>query len=498
MAQLTQPVDHRARYARNVPIYYLFQFSTGFLIWIPVWIIFLQEERGLSLTQVGLMEAIFWIAMMLAEVPTGAVADRWGRRTSLLLGSVLFTAGTIAFAMSPGFGGIAVSYVILAISGTLYSGAGHALLYDSLRALGRTREYEKHVGRSEAMMTGALLGAALLGGPLAGLWGLQAVFLIGAATMALGAVVALFLHEPPRTEDAFNDDALFAAPTSSADAARETPGLLNYITEGFRIVVQQRPVLWLILLSGVVTVAFEMPDFFLQPLLREHGMSPSDSLVDGALWSALIVPSFAAMSIGSLLAAPFVARVGERRAIPILMFMGVLLFVPMLAIDHLGIIAAIALMAGLHAAIRPIATGYINRRIRSEQRATVLSIFELTMAAQMALIVPMISASADQIDFRFAYAVSLSVVLTFGVGFWLYWRRSHRREQVAMLHRISTRIAPQAAAAPLNARANGVLAVPVGAPVSGKGAGYATISRSRSEAISAGSTPSDDNRSSVS
>ncbi|MXY85436.1 MAG: MFS transporter, partial [Chloroflexi bacterium] len=99
------------RYARNIPIYYLFQFATGFLIWVPVWIIFLQDERGLSLTQVGLMEAVFWSCMMLFEVPTGAIADRFGRRTSLALGGFLFTGGTIFFVLSDGFAGLAISYV---------------------------------------------------------------------------------------------------------------------------------------------------------------------------------------------------------------------------------------------------------------------------------------------------------------------------------------------------------------------------------------------------
>ena len=444
---MTQP----ERFARNIPIYYLFQFATGFLIWVPVWIIFLQDERGLSLTQVGLMEAVFWFTMFIAEVPTGAIADRFGRRISLALGGFLFTIGTFMFVMLEGFLGLALSYVIMAGSMTLYSGSGHALLFDTLRTLGRTREYEKHMGRSEAMMTGALLGAALFGGPMAGLWGLETVFLIGAATMAFAGFIALLLREPPRTEAEFGEDGLHAAPISASDAAagdHSPQGFVSYILGGFRIVLRRRPVLWMIVLAGIVTVAFEMPNFFVQPFLREHGLSPEGGILDGMTWSALIVPGFAAMSVGSLLASPFVARVGERRALSILIFGGAFLFVPLLLFNHLSIIAPIAILGGIHAAIRPIATGYINRRIRSDQRATVLSIYELTMAAQMAVIVPVISASADTIDFRFAYGLSVMVVLTLGVALWLAWRRSHRREQVEALHRISVRAKPQAMVAP--------------------------------------------------
>ena len=446
------------RYARNIPIYYLFQFATGFLIWVPVWIIFLQDERGLSLTQVGLMEAVFWTTMFIAEVPTGAIADRFGRRISLALGGFIFTIGTFMFVMLEGFGGLAISYVIMAGSMTLYSGSGHALLFDTLRTMGRTREYEKHMGRSEAMMTGALLGAALFGGPMAGLWGLETVFLIGAATMGVAGCIALLLREPPRTEAEFGQDGLHAAPISAADAGtgdHSPQGVVSYILDGFRIVLRRRPVLWMIVLAGIVTVAFEMPNFFVQPFLREHGLSPEGGILNGATWSALIVPGFAAMSAGSLLASSFVARVGERRALSILIFGGVFLFIPLLLFDHLSIIAPIAILGGIHAAIRPIATGYINRRIRSDQRATVLSIYELTMAAQMALIVPAISASADTIDFRFAYGLSVAVVLTLGVALWLAWRRSHRRDQAEAVRRISVRRAPQANGLQLNGSSNG-------------------------------------------
>ncbi len=445
-------------YARNIPIYYLFQFATGFLIWMPVWMIFLLDERGLSLTEVGMMEAVFWVAMALSEVPTGAIADRFGRRTSLALGGFGFTIGCFLFVSLNSFGGIIIGYLFMAVAMTLYSGSGQALLFDSLRALGRTREYERHVGRAEALMTSAMLAATLLGGPMAGLFGLTMTFYIGSAVMALAGMIALLLREPPRNEDEF-DDGLHAAPISAADASaedRSPSGVFANMLIGFRVVAAKRAILWMILLAGLLTVCMEMPSFFVQPFIRSHGVDPAEDLASGSLFSALMVPGFAAMTIGALLAASFISRVGERRTVPAMMLIGMAAFIPMLLFDHLGIIAAIALLAGLHAMLRPIATGYINRRIRSEQRATVLSIYELCMALQMAVIVPLISFSADQIDFRWAYAFSLVLIVIIGGTMWRMWARSHRREQSDALRMLSIRRAPQANGVGANGTGNGV------------------------------------------
>ena len=53
-----------------------------FILWLPIWVVFLQR-KGLSLNQIGLLEAFAWILTAALEVPTGGIADRWGRRASM-------------------------------------------------------------------------------------------------------------------------------------------------------------------------------------------------------------------------------------------------------------------------------------------------------------------------------------------------------------------------------------------------------------------------------
>ncbi len=452
-------VDARQRYARNLRVYYLFYMASGFLIWLPIWMVYLIDGRGMSLTQVALMETIFWVALVIAEVPTGAIADRWGRRTSLFLGGCGFTIASVAFAFSSSYVMLAVSYGIMAVSMTLYSGAGHALLFDTLRQLGRTNEYEKHVGRSEAGAFAAMLVATLLGGPITALVGFSNTILIGGAALAMAAVIALLLREPPRREAEIAPQpggvngqhggvgGNGTTPTSQGVDAPPAQSVLRNMLVGAFTVWRRKTLLAIIIFATLMMVIFEMPEFFLQTFVRFQGIDPQETLGTGFVYSGLIIPPIAGMVIGSLLAAGVAGRFGERRALPVLLVGGLLLFVPLMLWDSLWVIVAVALVAVLRGMIRPIATGYINRRIASDQRATVLSMFELSMGVLMALSAPAVGSAADNLSFQWAFALCLAVLIVGGGLLAAAWRRAHAREQARNGIALNSVPAPQAGGA---------------------------------------------------
>lgn len=475
--------DTRQRYARNLRVYYLFYMASGFLIWLPIWMVYLIDGRGMSLTQVALMETIFWVALVIAEVPTGAIADRWGRRTSLFLGGCGFTIASVAFAFSSSYPMLAVSYGIMAVSMTLYSGAGHALLFDTLRQLGRTNEYEKHVGRSEAGAFAAMLVATLLGGPITALVGFSNTILIGGAALAMAAVIALMLREPPRREaeiaaqpGGVNGQHNSVGGNGAAADAPASQSVLRNMLVGAFTVWRRKALLAIIIFATLMMVIFEMPEFFLQTFVRFQGVDPQEALGTGFVYSGLIIPPIAGMVIGSLLAASVAGRFGERRALPLLLVGGLLLFVPLMLWDSLWVIAAVALVAVLRGMIRPIATGYINRRIASDQRATVLSMFELSMGVLMALSAPMVGSAADNLSFQWAFALCLAVLVVVGGLLAATWRRAHAREQARNGIALNSVAAPQAGGAALAAGRNG-------AGVGRNGTGGAASSRDASRSL---------------
>src|SRR5215213_1747178 len=116
------PATRRA-YAANVRRFYLYRFFIEFQLWFSIWVVYLQEKRGLSLTQITAVDSVFWLVIVFAEMPTGAVADRWGRKMSLLLGALGFAASVFLFGLATSFWWVLGLYVFWGVSMTLASGA---------------------------------------------------------------------------------------------------------------------------------------------------------------------------------------------------------------------------------------------------------------------------------------------------------------------------------------------------------------------------------------
>jgi nitrate/nitrite transporter NarK len=77
------------KYGGNIWRLFTAQALLSLILWVPIWVVFLQG-RGVSLTQIGVLEGIAWLITALLEVPTGAIADRWGRKASIAIGGLLY------------------------------------------------------------------------------------------------------------------------------------------------------------------------------------------------------------------------------------------------------------------------------------------------------------------------------------------------------------------------------------------------------------------------
>src|SRR4051812_46101513 len=121
--------------------YYLLEFGNTLaasLIW-GVNTIFLLDA-GLNNFEAFAANGFFTAGMVLFEVPTGIVADSWGRRASYLLGTVTLAVTTALYVwlwyLHGPFWAWALSSVLIGLGFTFFSGAVEAWLVDALHATG--------------------------------------------------------------------------------------------------------------------------------------------------------------------------------------------------------------------------------------------------------------------------------------------------------------------------------------------------------------------------
>ncbi len=108
-------------------------------------------EKGLSLSQIFLLQSIFSLAVLLWEIPSGYIADRLGRAFSIKLSAPIAAVAMIAYGFSGQFWQFVICELVLAMAYGLISGIDTALLIDSLKAQGRETDFVKLSQRMNAM-----------------------------------------------------------------------------------------------------------------------------------------------------------------------------------------------------------------------------------------------------------------------------------------------------------------------------------------------------------
>lgn len=316
--------------------------------------VFVFLERGLTMSQIVLLHMIFSAAVITLEVPTGAWADRLGRRPSMGLGALLMALASVGYFFAPGFAAIAACEFAFAAGLTLTSGADSAYLYDQLRAAGREGEYLRREANASAAKYIGLGAAAAAGGLLVHLVSMEATFLVTAG-VSLGAFcLTLFFpgaHEPS---------------LRSGEAGSATVGLR--IAEAVRTVHRNRAIWYVILYSSLLFVLIRVSDTLFQPVLKNQGFNEVG--VGFAFAGLSFVAAAAALRVGRLSWARWEA--------PLLWSLPLLLATTYLFVSLLGPFMAVALMVPhfmVTGVYSPVMKTLINQQVTdSGVRATVLSV----------------------------------------------------------------------------------------------------------------------------
>lgn len=102
------------------------------------------SARGFSLVQIGFAETVFHITSLIFEIPSGVLADRYGRKQMLLISHIMGAVGSVIMAVSHSFAFVCLAFVFHELCYNFASGSGDALAYDSLKCVNREERYEMY------------------------------------------------------------------------------------------------------------------------------------------------------------------------------------------------------------------------------------------------------------------------------------------------------------------------------------------------------------------
>ena len=368
-------------------------------------------DAGLSPTLAFAANAFFTAGEVIFEVPTGVVADTWGRRTSYLLGAATLLVSTLLYLsmwrIHGPFWGWALSSVLLGLGFTFFSGATEAWLVDGLGASGYGGTLEAAFAKGQIANGAGMLAGTIAGGVVAQVTNLGVPYVLRAAVLGVTFAVAFVWMR----------DVGFT-PRRGTSATRE---MRDILTSSLEQCLRNPPVRWT-MLAGVFGSLVAIYGFYaMQPYLLElHGRQ--DYAVAG-LAAALVAGS----QIAGGLTGPWVRRLFRRRTSAMLLG-GVASAAALLTMGLSSRFAlelgALACWALLFAAIQPIRQAFLNDLIPSARRATVLSSDNLLGSAGAAVGQPALGRVAEVWGYGPSYVVSAGVALM-AVPFLFLARRAH-------------------------------------------------------------------------
>jgi MFS family permease len=367
-------------------------------------------DAGLNNAEAFAANAFFTAGMVIFEVPTGALADLWGRRVSYLLGAATLLGSTLLYlamwhAHAP-LWGWAIASVVLGLGFTFFSGATEAWLVDALAASEFGGRLESVMARGQVVGGAAMLAGSVAGGAIAQATNLGMPYVIRSVCLGLTLVAAFFLMRD-----------IGFTPDRSKGPLKEVRRVLRAtLDNGWR----NSPVRW-IMLSAVFLGGVDMFAFYaLQPYLLElYG----DRKAFGIAGLAAAIVAGTQMLAGFIV--PFVRRVFARRtsALAAMALAGIASLALIGGTRSFPLAVALLVIWGLaFSAAVPVRQAYLNGIIPSRERATVLSFDNLMGSTGGVVAQPALGRAADVWGYPTAYLVGAAVQLA-AVPFLLLARR---------------------------------------------------------------------------
>jgi len=366
-------------YSKNIKTYYMYSTFAELLILGPILVLFLVA-KGLSFTEIMVLQSISAIAVVLFEVPTGAVADKIGRKESLLLGSLLWAISLGIYVVGNSFTMFMLAEVIFSLGATFKSGADNALIYDSLKVMGREKEFQSIEGKARSFA----LYAQAIGSIIAGFVyevNVNLPFLISVLFMIVTLIISLRFKEPP----------------IEGKVGKYGINYIDQIKGSGKFILSHEKIKAIIIFTMMFFIFYRTAFFYYQPYMEAVNIP--------VRYFGII---FFIFNITAAFASKRSHWIMEKTKPKTLTFMALLMIISFVLLGAVKVwfgVFAILFQQIARGIYRPVTTKYLNKHIPSDKRATVLSFQSLACNMSVAIAFPLMGMLKDNENIFTAHMV---------------------------------------------------------------------------------------------
>ncbi|WP_226584059.1 MFS transporter [Halobacillus litoralis] len=381
---------------RSIYMLYIYIFFAQLFFDRALWVIYLGD-RDMSLGQIGLLEAFLHLAIVLFEVPTGMIADLYGRKASLLFGNVFSLLYGWFMLISDTFSIFTLAFLSMGLMVTLHSGAEQAFAYDTLKNENREKDYTKVIGSMTALALLSLSLAKFLGGFMADIsW--EWVYGSTIFTHVLALIPLFLLKEPEREK-------------SEDIGGRWYNQWVHQFKLGLNVwrknpVIHQPIVLFTLAGAVMVIIVFYGQEYFIQ-----LGYS---SVVVGAV--------FTVEGLLGVVMAKIAYKVEERFEFFNLLYYGsglfVLFFLLFIFATEWAILLSFLFLAQLLSLFEPIFSSFVQNRLKSNVRSTFFSLVGLMESFLIMITFPLFGFAVERTGFTNGFT-GLLIIFVMAAGGYL-------------------------------------------------------------------------------
>jgi len=364
--------------SRNILLMYVIRVIGALLFFMPIIALYLEKDL-FSVTNVTLIFAIESIAMTLFEIPTGAIADLFGRKKSLIVAKLFTLIGFIFLYI----GGDMFMFILFALfnafARSLSSGTNYAFIYDTLKDENKEMHYKKIIGTYSALWPFGAMAGSLIGGYLATI-SLSLPVLLTIIPISIAIILSLFLKEPKYEKE-------------------EHRNILKHMIESSKIIISDFQLI-LIFIAGFLVWGLGESMHRLVSLFFTFKEIP---IIYFGVISAFI---FGFSSIGHYLSHDVSEKIGDKNTL-ILSTIGTPLFLLIATLTTSYTSAIFWAIPSIFFGLRnPVINHLINLDVASSKRATIISTYNFMCRLGIAVFAPVIGYYIELYTINTAFKIS--------------------------------------------------------------------------------------------